>query len=1240
MATDLELKLRLIADFKAAIAALQQVRSGLTGLGDADTGAAETASGIDAVTAATEQATQQLEALSAATAETGGVADETAADGANLGDSLNNAATIADSASFSFIDLKKAIAAMGLVAIARQFIDLNREFEATQKAMTAVLGSAEAAIEGLADIDALANRLGQSASALKSQFVDLAAATRGTALEGQATRDVFAAVVGAMSALGKSSAQTSQALNAISQMASKGVVSAEEMKEQLGEALPGAMQALSDATGVTVADLTRMMEAGKLLSVDILPALTKSLTDIYNTNTRIDGLGASVERLGNAFEGIFTGLGQAGLSAPLQWLTDVFADGIKGTTATIIGLGQAFGVTAAAGVDTFKGLLPALGDELTSVGGVLRATGKFAVDGGRDWDSYKTALKAALDQGSAPADRATAGWNRYKDALAGVWRQAKVTLGIIDTQTPTVTTSARSLQELAAEAVKAGAEYLNLREAATAAAAAVKAQGEATMAAANASAARLTLTGRETDALLAQAKVAAAAAVAAQQDAAAKQRLATLDQQALDQMRQLLVDLEASKTLRGAEIEQIQERIKATQQIIEKSQAAVDQTQAEADAAAQLAVTNETLYEKNRLLAETYGDQSGKIDEYRRALDGVHSTLEISAVALDGSITRTVQYGETVAGVRDEINRLTEVEGEGLRAEQELADVTKQLDENQRRLADTTALSTPVLAKLGAENESLTTRHRALEQAIKAGADATLQITELQKQEAALIYKLADAYADLVKNREQDLDAAERATRTVQSEGQLRAVALRNLEAEAQVRGDVAGAIYIADQAARDEILTIKELLATKNQEVIAAQALTTAKQQEADADGTRTLAEQEAIAASEEAALAKRAEAEAIAETVRHKVKEYNASLDAANAAKKEAETKRLLAADVKDLSAEERTKARMLKADAAEAKAAANEANAETERQAGLLASVAVSWEQVMTAAGRASVATGEYADVARDAYQAAYDLSIAEAGRVTSMEASVRLINQATAAGVSAASAAAAHARAVDDLAARQDELSQALDDGTIGLADYLAGLQRAEGAARTLGREDLRDLRSAIADAKAKMQDFTDSARDGLSALKQEWAELNGDQGEVENLQYQEKKLDLEQQMTAAARDGNREALAVLKEQAALLYRIHQQKLANLAAEQQAAAQQAATTSDAAATSDRPATPAPTAPITDTVGMAQAPTTTSIINHHYSHTINLGGVLDVNDPVSLSTLGLKLKPVLATLERRGA
>lgn len=112
-------------------------------------------------------------------------------------------------------------------------------------------------------------------------FSQMNAALMGSKLAGQAARDVFEGVSIGATAMHLSAAQTNQVFTALNQMVSKGTVQAQELKLQLGNALPGAFQLAAKAMNMTTAEFTKQMEEGKILADDFLPKFAAAMKDKF-----------------------------------------------------------------------------------------------------------------------------------------------------------------------------------------------------------------------------------------------------------------------------------------------------------------------------------------------------------------------------------------------------------------------------------------------------------------------------------------------------------------------------------------------------------------------------------------------------------------------------------------------------------------------------------------------------------------------------------------------------------------------------------------------------------------------------------------------------------------------------------------------------------------------------------------------------------------------------------------------
>jgi len=208
--------------------------------------------------------------------------------------------------------LTTALKALAASAVLREFLEANANIDSFRLGVEAVTGETGRASQELEFLRSTADRLGLDLQATTSSYLSLLAATEGTTLAGQQSRDIFEAVAQAMAVLGKSSADTDGALQAITQIVSKGVVSMEELRQQLGERLPGAFQIAAESMGLTTAELNELVSSGTLTAEEFLPALARGLNDTFDVE-RVSNYRSEVNRLFNAISDAQIAAGEAGL---------------------------------------------------------------------------------------------------------------------------------------------------------------------------------------------------------------------------------------------------------------------------------------------------------------------------------------------------------------------------------------------------------------------------------------------------------------------------------------------------------------------------------------------------------------------------------------------------------------------------------------------------------------------------------------------------------------------------------------------------------------------------------------------------------------------------------------------------------------------------------------------------------------------------------------------------------------
>ena len=130
------------------------------------------------------------------------------------------------------------------------------------------------------------DQLGVSYEALASSYKSLKAATNGTVLEGAKTEKIFLAITRAGASLKLSNEEVKGSLLAVQQMISKGTVSAEELRGQLGERLPGAFRLFAQSMGVSERQLGKMLEQGQVAATDVLPKFAEKLEQTFGKNAQ------------------------------------------------------------------------------------------------------------------------------------------------------------------------------------------------------------------------------------------------------------------------------------------------------------------------------------------------------------------------------------------------------------------------------------------------------------------------------------------------------------------------------------------------------------------------------------------------------------------------------------------------------------------------------------------------------------------------------------------------------------------------------------------------------------------------------------------------------------------------------------------------------------------------------------------------------------------------------------------
>lgn len=343
--------------------------------------------------------------------------------------------------------LSNAFRALAAAVVVKEFIDANVELEKFERAMVLLKGSTEGAATEFEYVRELSRRLGLELFTTADAYTSLTAATKGTLLQGQATRDIFEAVSIAMSSLGKSSADTQGALLAISQIVSKGTVSLEELRGQLGERLPGAFQLAANAMGMSTSELDKFVSSGNLTATEFLPKFAAELKKTFGDVRDMEGFTASLNRMKNSLEEAYITIGKSGAFDALTKGVQVATAAVSGAVAGFELLGKVIGIVTAAMVS----------GDFSMVGSSIAKAMDEGANKTRDASNAMLGVKDATDKTAVSVDNVS-------DALSR--KLAKGTGAAVDLEKATKDVD-KALKELGIDPKKFEAPIANIIKAFT-----------------------------------------------------------------------------------------------------------------------------------------------------------------------------------------------------------------------------------------------------------------------------------------------------------------------------------------------------------------------------------------------------------------------------------------------------------------------------------------------------------------------------------------------------------------------------------------------------------------------------------------------------------------------------------------------------------------------------------------------------------------------------------------------------
>lgn len=232
----------------------------------------------------------------------------------------------------------------------------GQDLEAVSNTMLTVSGNSELAAENLGFVKEQAMRLGVGFKESSKQYAKMVAAQGD--LSDTDLRESFLGMAEMSTVLGLSADESGRAFTALTQIMSKGQVMSEELKGQLGEVMPNALQVMAKAamdagisTDGSVKSLMKLMEEGKVMANEVLPHFSKRLRETAATglDKAMDSNRVAMNRLVNATQIAGDTIFTSGWGEGLTDLFNSLAEMIKENETLFTEFGKTMG-------KVFKGL--------------------------------------------------------------------------------------------------------------------------------------------------------------------------------------------------------------------------------------------------------------------------------------------------------------------------------------------------------------------------------------------------------------------------------------------------------------------------------------------------------------------------------------------------------------------------------------------------------------------------------------------------------------------------------------------------------------------------------------------------------------------------------------------------------------------------------------------------------------------------------------------------------------------
>ena len=633
------------------------------------------------------------------------------------------------------------------------FVSTIAQTEQMRRGLTAIYGDIGTVAKQMSFLRTVALDSGVSIGSLQQNFVKFSAAMNGANVPLQQSNELFEAVSKAAGTLGLSGDQVTGMLEALGQMASKGTVSLEELRQQLGDRLPAAMSLSAKGLGITQEQLIKLVSSGSLATKDFIGPFTNALRSMAG---EVSGITPTFENLKTALTTTAQVAGDSG------W-TEILTLGLRGLAlavgTVVIPLQGLFEIMSllARGAGVLAGAIFTLTNPMEALGELLdkSATRMSTLTDAFDRAIGFTDANTQATGANAQANAANA------TAMAKAAAQADAVVASLSKGATAASDSARANEVASLSAQQLAAQYLQLNikiqeqlgllekkiEAAEKEAKAVAITGQAMTS-------LVALRGNERDALQ-QGLQAAEANIAALEKSQGlrEQEVAILATQRKE--LQLLIAKEGEQNnTRQLELDAINKKLAVAGAELEQSKAAVLAAQNEATA--------------RTLAAKAYEDNSAALETFRDAAAAARANLDALSSSSDKSLASqqrlmeaqrqaSIAIGLYVDALKDKIE-LTKSTSAAEQARYSLLNAGLEVEQRALEMQQASARASGDF--VGAINLEIAAKGKQIEQ-INATMDAKRREGEALLEALKIEREELEATGKLTAAKQQELSARE-----------------------------------------------------------------------------------------------------------------------------------------------------------------------------------------------------------------------------------------------------------------------------------------------------------------------------------------------------------------------------------------------------------------------------------------------------------------------------------------------